>query len=339
MVREQAASQGRATLGVSSCLLGLPVRHDGRDKRNPLIVDLLARYFDFRPGCPEVEIGLGTPRPPIRLVATVTGIRARGVEDPGFDVTDRLEALGRDAGAGLAGLSGYIFKRGSPSCGLRAVPLVSADGQPAGDGRGVFAAALLARLPDLPVEEEHRLEDPVLGNCFVEAVLVFHRWQRLLAAGPDHAGLIDFHARHKFTLLAHDESVYRRLGPLVSMASAGRFAEVLTEYQRLLMQAMRRPVSTGAHVNTLLHVMGFFKRTMRADERAGLLAAIEAFRCGETTVRRPLNLIRRHLERSPDAYLARQYYLYPGPDEPELPLLPFSGHNGDSEARQDGRTP
>jgi uncharacterized protein YbgA (DUF1722 family)/uncharacterized protein YbbK (DUF523 family) len=301
----------RVALGVSSCLLGKAVRHDGRDKRNQMILNVLSQRFELVSCCPEVEIGLGIPRRPLRLVATADGTRACGIDAPGHDVTDALTVYAGRIAQEFHHISGFIFKRGSPSCGVHDVPVVTESGEPAGSGSGVFAAALIDRLPGLPVEEEARLEDAALRENFIERVQVFHRWQRLIANGLSHAGLIEFHTRHKFSLLAHDEAVYRRLGPLVAEAAARGLESAAADYLRMLMQALSRPANSGGHVNALLHILGFFKHNMADRTRTALLDAIEDYRQGRVELAQVRSLIRRHLERFPDDYLERQYYLFP----------------------------
>lgn len=162
-------------IGVSACLLGERVRYDGRDKRHPWLCDSLAREFVLEPICPEVAIGMGVPRAPIRLVASADGIRAQGVDDPMLDVTLALDRYAADVAQRLGSvLAGYVFKRGSPSCGVRAVPCFGAGSgcgdEALGTAAGIFAAALRARLPGLPVVEEGELSTPADRLNFVARV-------------------------------------------------------------------------------------------------------------------------------------------------------------------------
>lgn len=173
---------GRIAVAVSSCLTGERVRYDGRDKRHDGVCDELARLFELVPVCPEVAIGLGVPRPPIRLVRTAAGIRARSVDDPAHDVTAALTEYARLTAERLEGLiSGYVFKRGSPSCGLRGVAVAGERGDSAGTGAGIFAAVLASRLPELPVVEEEALANPSQRQNFIERVRVYHRDRRSAA--------------------------------------------------------------------------------------------------------------------------------------------------------------
>lgn len=161
-------------IGVSACLLGQQVRYDGRDKRHAWLCDGLAREFVLEPICPEVAIGMGVPRAPIRLVAYADRVRAQGVDDPELDVTLALDRYAAEVAQRLGNvLAGYVFKSGSPSCGVRAVPCFgpgSSGGEALGTAAGIFAAALRARLPGLPVLDEGELSTPADRLNFVARV-------------------------------------------------------------------------------------------------------------------------------------------------------------------------
>jgi uncharacterized protein YbbK (DUF523 family) len=172
------ATPGKVPVGISSCLLGEPVRYDGGHKYDLLINTQLAGLFEFLPCCPETAIGLGIPREPIQLVTTDLGVRVRGVHNPVIDVTCRLEAYGNRIAGEFADICGYIFKARSPSCGTREVATWSEQGrQAASDGTGAFAAALIRARPDLPVTDEACLQDPVQREDFIERVFACYRKQ------------------------------------------------------------------------------------------------------------------------------------------------------------------
>lgn len=165
----------KVKVGISSCLLGQAVRYDGGHKRSALCLDELARYFDFVPTCPEAGAGLGVPRPPMRLVGDAAAPRAVRIDRPGEDYNAALQRYAEARISELQELCGYIFIRNSPSCGLYGVPVYTADGSSStANGRGLFAAALCRALPQLPVEEEGRLQDAFLRERFIERVLAYH---------------------------------------------------------------------------------------------------------------------------------------------------------------------
>jgi uncharacterized protein YbbK (DUF523 family) len=170
----------RPRVGISRCLVGDEVRYDGTHRLDETVIALLGPYVEWVPVCPEVEIGMGTPREPIQLVASRDGVPSMGerVRLLGItsreDWTDRMHAWARDRARELAqlDLSGYVFKARSPSCGIDDVVVLDIDGDRR--GRGLFAQALIEALPDLPVTDEAALADPVTRARFLERVLRHH---------------------------------------------------------------------------------------------------------------------------------------------------------------------
>lgn len=305
----------RIRIGISSCLLGQEVRYDGGHKHNGYITESLGQFFEFVPYCPEVAIGLGIPRPPIRLVKSTHGPRARGVRDAALDVTDKLVAYADKVAPKLHGLSGYILKNGSPSCGMQRVKVYGPQGMSVTTGVGLYAGTLMAQLPELPFEEEGRLMDPVLRENFIERVFVYHRWQQLTAQRLTAKALVEFHTRHKFIVLAHDEKRYRELGRLVATAGRSGMAELGRRYIQLLMQALKKPATRTRHANVLQHLFGFLKQNLSAADKRELLELIGAYRRGRVPLVVPITLLRHYLRRFPEPYLSAQHYLAPHPDE------------------------
>lgn len=301
-------------IGISSCLLGQEVRYDGGHKHNRYVTRTLGQHFEFVPHCPELAIGLGTPRAPIRLFGDGGQVRAVGVDDSALDFTSRLATDGDALAARSSGLSGYILKKDSPSCGMERVEVYSRE-IPEKRGVGIFASRLMAMLPDLPVEEEGRLMDPGLRENFVERVFTYHRWQRLLAEGLTAERLVAFHTRHKFFILAHDEPVYRELGRLVASAGKGDIDEVGRAYVSLMMQGLREQATPRKHANVLMHIMGFFKDALEPGDKQELVDLIDAHRNGLVPVIVPITLLNHFLRKFPNDYVMGQVYLSPHPRE------------------------
>ena len=302
-------------VATSSCLLGEEVRFNGGHKHNGYLTKTLARYFEMVPFCPEVAIGLGVPRPPIRLMSRGGQVRVVGVADPTLDVTDDLVEYGRSVVVRLADVSGYIFKRSSPSCGMERVKIYSEKGMPQDSGAGIYAQTIMQELPLLPTEEEGRLMDPVLRENFIERVFVYHRWQSLCRSELTPARLIDFHTNHKFSILAHDEAAYRELGQIVAEAGSAEILQLAERYGALLMAALKKRATRKLHSNVLMHIMGFLKDKIDSGDKAELLEVIEKYRHGQIPLLVPVTLLKHHLRRYPDPYIARQYYLNPHPEE------------------------
>jgi uncharacterized protein YbgA (DUF1722 family)/uncharacterized protein YbbK (DUF523 family) len=304
-------------IGISSCLLGELVRFDGQHKRDAYITGTLAAHFTFVPVCPEVAIGLGVPRQPIRLVADgAAPPRALGVRDPALDASAALRAYGRRMAAELDDLSGYLFKRASPSCGMERVKVYRPEGgAPSVRGVGIYAEAFMAAQPLLPVEEEGRLGDPTLRENFIERVYAYHRWRALLAAGLSPARLVAFHECHKLALLAHGAEPGRRLGRLVAEAGRRPLAGLREAYGAAFMALLRRKATPRSHANVLQHLQGYLKRVLDAGDKAELGETIEAYRTGQVPLIVPLTLLKHHFRRHPHPYVAGQTYLESHPAE------------------------
>jgi uncharacterized protein YbgA (DUF1722 family)/uncharacterized protein YbbK (DUF523 family) len=304
-------------LGISSCLLGAEVRYDGGHKRDTFLVGTLGRFVEWVPICPEVEVGMGTPREPIRLVRAAEAIRLLGSRS-GDDWTERMERFARARVEKLVplGLSGYVLKKDSPSCGMTRVKVFpSAPGVSERTGTGLFAAALMARCPSLPVEEDGRLLDPRLRENFVERVFAYHRLQATFARRWTVGDLVRFHTAHKLVLLAHEPTAYTALGRLVASASSAPRAEVRASYERGFMAALAKLATPGRHANVLQHMAGYFKKDLDEDSRAELQQLIDDHRRGLVPLVVPITLVRHHVRRLGVSYLAGQVYLSPHPKE------------------------
>jgi uncharacterized protein YbbK (DUF523 family) len=188
-------------LGVSSCLLGAEVRYDGGHKHDRYLTDVVGKWFEWVPVCPEVELGLGVPRPPIRLVHGGDDPRLVEVES-GEDLTERMEGFARERVDRLqqAGLDGFILKASSPSCGVEGVKVFENNEIPVRNGVGIFARVLLQAWPDLPVAEEEWLEDPDRRMVFFEQVLRRHRERIAAQLDLDPDRLTELQTAHRLLL-------------------------------------------------------------------------------------------------------------------------------------------
>jgi len=180
------APSQKPLIGISSCLLGEPVRYDGADKRDDYLTTILAMHFDLRPFCPEVAIGLGVPRPRIQLINIAGSIRVRGVQEPDSDFTHALTDIADQQSSGHAALSGYVLKSNSPSCGLDRVNVQNAQGSAVQFSSGAYAVRLRQNFPLLPMEDECRLHEPCWRENFITRVYAYARWQALRASRPSH---------------------------------------------------------------------------------------------------------------------------------------------------------
>lgn len=312
-----AGAAPRLRLGISACLLGQEVRYDGGHKRNPFLIERLGQYVEWVPVCPEVEVGMGVPRETVQMVQ-IGGTTHMIANQSGRDWTVEMNHYARRRVAELAGekLCGYILKKDSPSCGMERVQLYGAFGQaPERKGRGLFAAALMERFPVLPVEDEGRLQDPVLRENFVERIFAWRRLCDFFTPRWRLAGLVEFHAAHKLQLMAHGATGATALERLVAGAQARPRDEVRREYEQGFMELLRRPATRTRHASVLQHMLEYFKKDLKPEVRRDLATSIEEYRQGLVPLIVPVALLRHDVRLQGVEWLQKQTYLEPYPRE------------------------
>ena len=307
-------------IGVSACLLGDEVRFDGGHKRNRFLTDTLKDYVEWVPMCPEVESGMGTPRPMIRIVGSDPAKPSVLETQSGADRTPQLSnwVAHRIAQMATLELDGFILKKNSPSCGLdrvRRYPSMDKDIAPARDGVGLFALGIRDSALAIPLSEEGWLNDPGRREDFLSRVFTHHRL-RIKLRNATHQDLLSAHAAHKFLYMAHDPQGPAKLGHRLNGARGVPIAELALEYQREVMAVMAKPTSRGKHTNVLQHVLGFFKNVISAAEKQEMLTVITDYRRGTQPLAVPLALFRHYLNRyAVSEWLHSQIYFEPFPHE------------------------
>lgn len=314
-----AAPRYKPKLGISACLMGDEVRFNGGHKESHLCSRTLTDYFEFVTACPEVAIGMGIPREPIRLVGDAASPQALGTVNRDLNVTAELAAYGAKMADELTDICGYIFMQKSPSCGLERVKVYRENGAPVdGGGRGIYAQAFCARHPDLPVEEDGRLNDPVLRENFITRVFAYAAWQDLLKAGVTRRSLTEFHSRYKYQLMANDPVRYKVLGNRLGSMGRSDPNEIAPQYFSDLMAALKKPATRHTHTNVLQHLSGYLKKTLTASDKEEIQQLIMQYHKGVIPLIVPLTLLKHHFRQHPDPYVALQVYLQPHPENLSL---------------------
>ena len=303
-------------VGISQCLLGASVRYDGGHKRDEFLTDTLGRFVEWVPVCPEVEAGLGVPREAMRLEGRPDSVRLVAIKTK----RDHTPALLRFSERRVReletlDLAGYVFKKDSPSCGIERVRLYNPHGMPTRNGTGLFARAFMERFPLVPVEEEGRLNDPVLRDNFIERMFCYRRWRDLLGGRITRGAVVAFHTAHKYLLLAHSRPHYETLGRLVAGAHRDTPRNLAQRYGTVFMETLKIKATVRKHVNVLQHLAGHFKAHLSDGERKELRGVIDDYHQGLTPLVVPITLIKHYVDRLDVAYLRQQVYLNPHPKE------------------------
>ena len=303
-------------IGISACLLGQNVRYDGGHQHECYITDTLGRWFEWVPVCPEVEYGLPVPREAMRLVGNPENPRLVTIRSR-VDHTDGMLAWaeGRLKSLAALDLGGFIFKSRSPSSGMAAVKVYGEAGMAVKRGVGIFAGAFMKRFPLLPVEEDGRLNDPILRENFIERIFVYRRWRDLEGRDGGMKELIVFHAEHKLLILSHSPKHLTALGRLVANPDRMNPPALREAYLRNLMEGLRLIATTAKQTNVLQHMAGYFKRRLRPDEKEELSQVIEQYHRGLLPLIVPVTLIAHYVRLYDEPYLRKQIYLHPHPFE------------------------
>ena len=314
------ANTEKIPIGISTCLLGERVRFDSGHKHNTYITRTLGQFFAFHPFCPEVSIGLGVPREPIRLVSDKHPddggqIRCVGTKTTDLDVTEQLKQSAQEQAPWHSELCGYILKKDSPSCGMERVKTY-VNGHPTRVGVGLYAEVLMRNFPTLPVEEEGRLGDARLRENFVKRVFTYRRWQQLQAEGLTWNKLYQFHAQHKLILMSHDQDRARALGRALSQAAGEQeLTHFQGEYFHEFMDTLKIIATRKNHVNVLQHLQGYLKKKIAAQDKQELCDTIEQYAKGLLPLIVPITLLKHYFRVYPDNYVENSYYLSAHPSE------------------------
>lgn len=302
-------------LGVSSCLLGEKVRYDGGHARSQYVSDVMSDWVEWVRVCPENEIGLGTPRPTLRLVHD-EGRQRLIAPSTEADHTEAMESFSRQRVASIGELDGFVVKRASPSCGMERIRVYGKSGMPRErNARGLFTKELMEQRPGLPVEEEGRLNDQLLRETFVDRIFCHNRWRNLEAKGLSRARLIEFHTAHKLLLRSHDEVGYQQLGQVVASLGQREDEEVFADYRAKFELTLRNKMTRRKHINVLSHALGYFKRILETREKRQIQTSIGDFSDGLLPLAVPLKLLHFSSIKHDVEYLASQLYFEPHPKQ------------------------
>lgn len=236
----------RPTVLVSRCLEFGNVRHDGHGVRSDIVRDMMP-LADIIPVCPEIEIGLGVPRDPLRLVR-VDGEDRLIMPSTGEDLTDRMLDFTTDFLDGLGDIDGCIFKGHSPSMGVDDAKVYAKESMSPVVKRmsGLFAGQVIDRYPGYPIEENDRLRNSRIRHHFLTQLYTFTAFRQVKAEGSMEA-LVEFHRNNRFLFISYDPVIATEMSLLPG--SGKDISLILDEYGSLLSSLMRRPGSVDQKVN------------------------------------------------------------------------------------------
>lgn len=307
----------RVQLAVSNCLLGVKCRYNGGHAQDDFLMDRLAKYVDFVPFCPEDAV-MGTPRESVRLCRVEGEIRVLGGKSK-TDYTDGLLDYNQKAIARLQKkrIDGAVVKAKSPSCGLDRIKIYRPTGEWLGSdngvGQGLFTQALQQAMPHLALEDEGRLQDPWLRENFVLQLFTLARWREFLAQAPGLLNLQTFHRQHKFLLLSKNESLYRKMGPVVAQAQISEWPKVIEAYQTLLYETLATKTQRSNMMNVLAHLYGYVKSYLGESQKSLYHETLDEFKQGIVPLIAMIKLLQQWVDEYEVSYLQDQIIFDPYP--------------------------
>ncbi|MBC3764432.1 DUF523 and DUF1722 domain-containing protein [Neptunicella marina] len=286
-----ATTDNKPVLGISACLTGAEVRYNGGHKLSRYCNNVLSRYFEFKPMCPEVAIGLPTPRAAIRVVSVGGQHQVHERHDASKNYAPALQSYAETQAPFLQHLSGFIFMQKSPSCAVGSATLYTDKGMPMASTHGAFAEKLMQLMPCLPVVEAGALNDSRCRENFLLQVFAYHEWQTTVLTNPTLLNIQRFHHRYKLLLRSHSESVCKMLGQKLARTAVQDAEVLVNEYIVEFMQAMKKLPKPQHHASLLMRIYKGLKQQLSGAERQQSITYIDHYRNGIVPFIVPMTLL------------------------------------------------
>ncbi len=307
----------RPNIGISKCINLAPVRYNGGIIRDEF-AEKLGKFVNFVPVCPEVEIGLGVPRKPVNLVKLEDGTIHMIQTETNNDYTDQMLAFAENFFRNIHDVDGFLLKAKSPSCGVKDTKLFAYHRRGlVGKTSGLFAQKTMEFFPNLPVEDEGRLNDPDLRRNFLTRIFALSDLRENFLKKDKISELIEFHSRFKYLLMTYNQSKLKEMGRVLANWKDYGLEEAKIKYAELFRQSFRKLPSKRAHYNTITHIMGHFSKKLTHGEKAYFSKLLKRYLEEKVTLQTVLLFLREFTVRFEDLYLVAQRYIYPFPEELE----------------------
>ena len=299
---------------VSKCLTFAACRYNGL-MVNSETVEALKKHVAFIPVCPEMEIGLGLPRQPIR-VTEQSGETRLVQPSSDLDVTKKMLDFSRSYLDGIKEVDGFMLKSCSPSCGIKDVKFYAGPEHPVplGKAPGFFGKAVLEKFPGAAIEDEARLENFSIREHFFTKLFALADLRKVVDSG-EMKELVAFHFRNKYLLMAYSQAKLKILGRIVANHENKDFTELAEDYRAEFSSALAHAPKHTSHINALMHTLGYFSDKVSSGEKQYFLDSLQSYRNGKMPLSVPQSLIRSWIVRFNEDYLKDQTFFRPFPEE------------------------
>lgn len=300
----------KPTIIISKCLEFDACRYDGQMINNKYIKKL-KKFIEFKPVCPEVEIGMGTPRAPIRIINVKDNMTLHQ-EETKKDFTQKMNDFSDNYLSKIGKVDGFILKSKSPSCGIGTAKVyIPNNPAPMGKGSGLFASKVIDNFPNHPKEDEKRLNNPYLREHFFTSIFTIADFKSV----TDMNSLYKYHAKHKYLFMSYNQTQMRKMGKIAANENKNPTKEVLVNYYNSLLVLLSKRARYTSNINTHMHVMGYFKKSISNKEKNHFLELIEEYRMRRVHLSTVNSLLSSWILRFEDEYLEKQSFFKPFPIE------------------------
>ena len=256
----------RPKIVVSKCLEFANCRYDG-GKINDQFVLNLKKFADLEPVCPEVAIGLGTPRDPIRLV-TIKGVKTLYQPSTDTDLTQKMQDFSESYLDSIKGVDGFILKRSSPSCGTSNVKMYTSFTKPSMPQRGVglFAEKVFKHFPLAAIEDESRLNNKTLREHFLTKLFTNAAFREMKTTNSFES-LNHFHKNNKFLFFGYNPEILTELEDIMKDSNE-KLEERLNRYELTMSNLFNSIPKISLMINAVIQMYEIIKEKISDDEKA-----------------------------------------------------------------------
>ena len=295
---------------ISKCLEFDACRYDGQIINNKYILKL-KDFINFKPVCPEVEIGMGTPRKPIRIISDNDKIKLNQY-DTEIDFSNKMNSFSENYISTIGQVDGFILKASSPSCGIDSTKIFKKGSSiPIGKGAGLFTSKIIEKFPNHPKEEEIRLNNSILREQFFSSIFTLADFRSVINFDT----LYKYHAKHKYLFMAYNQILMTRMGQIAANRENKKIKSVILQYYNTLLLLLSKKSRISSNINTQMHIMGYFKELLTSKEKEHFLEILELYRNKEIPISSVNNILKSWIFRFENKYLINQSFFNPFPSE------------------------
>ncbi len=295
---------------ISKCLEHDACRFDGQLINNKYIKKL-KKFINFSTVCPEVEIGMGIPRKPIRIIHNQNEAMLYQSET-NIDFSSNMNSFSQNYLSKVKQVDGFILKSASPSCGINSTKIFQKNHtNPIGKGAGLFAAEIIKKFPNHPKEEETKLNNTLLREHFFTSIFTIADFRSVNSFDS----LYKYHAKHKYLFMSHNQTVLKDMGKIAANDDNLSIKQVKNNYYESLLTIFLKKSRYKTNINTQMHVMGYFKKELTSKEKKIFLENLESYRNKKIPISKINNMLYSWIVRFENEYLMNQTFFNPFPNE------------------------